>query len=137
MPPDYVQPGCRNCRVAMDNLICRQADESSVFCPIAKGRFLYIFKTAHVKIGEKRKYLIGSLERFAIEEGKIAKLQLERLKIVKEMATGQADKKDLKEIDQEIIGCAKLASKYGRECKALGEQRSVPDEGSDSAIFGV
>lgn len=128
---DMIAPGCQNCRVAMDLQICRYAAQCHVSCPVAKGRFRRVHRLAMKKLGEKKMYLVGAVERMAIAEGQIAKLQVERAKLIKD-GKGEGE---VKALDREIKELAKLVSQYGRECGTSAHVGSSKDAAFDVGVF--
>lgn len=120
---DFVEPGCKTCRVELDRQVCSIASDDKVVCPVSQGRFRQIYRAAHRRCMEKKmEHVLPSAERLAMQEGKLAKLFLERAKLVKTaglclaVPAQKAAKKGIEEVEREIRDAAKLASKYAREC---------------------
>ena len=167
---DLVEPGCATCRVRMDVDICKRASLEHLSCPIARGRFWLVLRSAIKKIGAvmtkirtkidvKKAHLIGCVERYAIEEGKIAKAQMERMKVVKDLGelgryagTPGEDgtlplesevapvrstlQSELRQLDKQIRESSKDAGRFARECGVHAHSVKSKPDAFDRGVFG-
>src|SRR5207249_5184943 len=128
---DLIAPGCDSCRVGLDVDVCRYACAGEVGCPVAKGRFRLVFRAALRSMGENKEHLIGAVERLAVQEGGLARLHLEKAKLIKDGKSLD----EIKIVDNEIAAAGKLASKYARECGVAAHVAGGKEPEYDASVF--
>ena len=114
----------------MDTDVCKLAKEGEPHCPVAKGRFRAVLQSALQVIGSKF-HLVPAAERFAQQEGLVAKLQLELAKAVKDSKQNS----EIEAIRDEIAAAAKLAGRYAHECGVAAHVRGFQAD-DPSSVFG-